>query len=92
MALIACCFVYTLAGTFGYLSFGLEVNPDILKSYPANDPLVIVARALIAVVMITRCAQLKSANLKIFQVIRFSLSVGAPLFCRFLVWKLFTRN
>lgn len=53
MSLICCCFVYTLAGTFGYLTFGLDVNPDILKSYPANDPLVIVARALIAVVMIT---------------------------------------
>ena len=45
--------VYTLTGTFGYLTFGTEVDSDILVSYGANDPLVIAARLLMAVAMIT---------------------------------------
>ena len=52
--LVLCCVVYTLTGTFGYLTFGLDVNSDILKSYPASDPLVIAARVLMAVAMVTR--------------------------------------
>jgi len=43
-----------LTGTFGYLTFGTGVNSDILKSYPPDDPLVIAARVLMAVAMVTR--------------------------------------
>jgi len=53
VSLLLCCIVYTLTGTFGYLTFGLDVNPDILVSYGANDPLVIAARLLMAVAMVT---------------------------------------
>ena len=53
VSLFLCCIVYTLTGTFGYLTFGLDVNPDILVSYGANDPLVIAARLLMAVAMVT---------------------------------------
>ena len=54
VGLLLCCVVYTLTGTFGYMTFGDEVSSDILKSYPANDPLVIAARVLMAVAMVTR--------------------------------------
>ena len=53
ISLILCCIVYTLTGTFGYLTFGADVNNDILVSYSATDPLVIAARVLMAVAMIT---------------------------------------
>ena len=44
ISLVLCCIVYTLTGTFGYLTFGTNVDSDILVSYGANDPLVIAAR------------------------------------------------
>ena len=53
ISLILCCIVYTLTGTFGYLTFGENVNNDILVSYSATDPLVIAARVLMAVAMVT---------------------------------------
>lgn len=53
ISLILCCIVYTLTGTFGYLTFGADVNNDILVSYSASDPLVIAARVLMAVAMLT---------------------------------------
>jgi len=53
ISLILCCIVYTLTGTFGYLTFGENVNNDILVSYTATDPLVIAARVLMAVAMVT---------------------------------------
>ena len=36
--------LHCLTGTFGYLTFGTDVDSDILVSYGANDPLVIAAR------------------------------------------------
>ena len=57
IGLFLCCIVYTLTGVFGYLSFGRGVHSDILLSYPAKDPLVIAARVLMAVAMVTRFAQ-----------------------------------
>jgi len=53
IGLFLCCIVYTLTGVFGYLSFGRGVHSDILLSYPAKDPLVIAARVLMAVAMVT---------------------------------------
>ena len=35
-AIAVCAFCYTMAGTFGYLSFGALVDNDILMSYSAN--------------------------------------------------------
>lgn len=37
---------YTISATFGYLTFGVKINDDMLKSYDATD-----ASVLIAIVM-----------------------------------------
>ena len=37
---------YTISATFGYLTFGVNVNDDLLKSYDARD-----ASVLIAIIM-----------------------------------------
>ncbi|KAM8983526.1 solute carrier family 38 member 8 isoform 1-T1 [Ara ararauna] len=42
-----------LTGLYGYLTFGEAVAPDVLMSYPGNDPVVIVARLLFGVSIIT---------------------------------------
>lgn len=42
IAMAVCCFAYTGAASFGYLTFGANVNPDILVSYPADRPEVII--------------------------------------------------
>jgi len=52
-ALFICFIIYSITGTFGYLTFGSSVNPDVLQSYPADDPLVLTARILMAVANIT---------------------------------------
>ncbi|XP_053935066.1 putative sodium-coupled neutral amino acid transporter 8 isoform X2 [Cuculus canorus] len=40
-------------GVYGYLTFGEAVASDVLMSYPGNDPVVIVARVLFGVSIIT---------------------------------------
>ena len=45
IAAISICFcVYTLTGLFGFLTFGIKVDADIIKSYEATNVLVVVAR------------------------------------------------
>ena len=34
---------YTISATFGYLTFGDKINDDLLKSYDAKDPAVLIA-------------------------------------------------
>lgn len=41
------------AGLYGYLTFGEAVASDVLMSYPGNDPIVIVARLLFGVSIVT---------------------------------------
>lgn len=41
------------AGVYGYLTFGKAVASDVLMSYPGNDPVVIVARLLFGVSIVT---------------------------------------
>lgn len=41
------------AGLYGYLTFGDAVAADVLMSYPGNDPVVIVARLLFGVSIVT---------------------------------------
>ncbi|KAJ7408981.1 putative sodium-coupled neutral amino acid transporter 8 [Willisornis vidua] len=41
------------AGLYGYLTFGEAVASDVLMSYPGNDPVVIVARLLFGVSIVT---------------------------------------
>ena len=37
---------YTLTATFGYLTFGVQINDDLLKSYDSKDASVVVAEAM----------------------------------------------
>lgn len=42
-----------LPGVYGFLTFGAEVSADILMSYPGDDVVIIVARALFGVSIVT---------------------------------------
>ncbi|XP_058901497.1 solute carrier family 38 member 8 [Kogia breviceps] len=53
LSLLACCLVYSLTGVYGFLTFGTEVSADILMSYPGNDGVIVVARVLFAVSIVT---------------------------------------
>ncbi|XP_003917294.2 putative sodium-coupled neutral amino acid transporter 8 isoform X1 [Papio anubis] len=53
LSLLACCLIYSLTGVYGFLTFGTEVSADILMSYPGNDMVIIVARVLFAVSIVT---------------------------------------
>ncbi|KAJ8785880.1 hypothetical protein J1605_006840 [Eschrichtius robustus] len=53
LSLLACCLVYSLTGVYGFLTFGTDVSADILMSYPGNDGVIIVARVLFAVSIVT---------------------------------------
>ncbi|XP_073081906.1 solute carrier family 38 member 8 isoform X4 [Manis javanica] len=53
LSLLACCLVYSLTGAYGFLTFGTEVSADILMSYPGNDVVIVVARVLFAVSIVT---------------------------------------
>jgi len=51
-----CLFIYTLTGTFGYLTFqdkACKINSDILRNYPASDIPINVARFMLAIVMVS---------------------------------------
>jgi sodium-coupled neutral amino acid transporter 7/8 len=45
--------LYCTAGTFGYLTFGSSVSPDIMQGYDANDPLVVIGIIALVIKMIT---------------------------------------
>ncbi|XP_010009133.1 PREDICTED: putative sodium-coupled neutral amino acid transporter 8, partial [Nestor notabilis] len=53
LSMLICLLIYSLTGVYGYLTFGEAVAPDVLMSYPGNDPVVIVARLLFGVSIIT---------------------------------------
>ncbi|XP_015418474.1 PREDICTED: putative sodium-coupled neutral amino acid transporter 8 isoform X2 [Myotis davidii] len=53
LSLLACCLVYSLTGVYGFLTFGSEVSADILMSYPGDDEVIIAARVLFAVSIVT---------------------------------------
>ncbi|KAM8776356.1 solute carrier family 38 member 8 [Rhynchonycteris naso] len=53
LSLLACCLVYSLTGVYGFLTFGTEVSADILMSYPGNDGVIIIARVLFAISIVT---------------------------------------
>lgn len=42
-----------LPGVYGFLTFGTDVSADILMSYPGDDGVIIVARVLFAVSIVT---------------------------------------
>jgi len=45
--------LYCTAGTFGYMTFGSSVSPDIMQGYDAKDPLVVIGIIALVVKMIT---------------------------------------
>ncbi|NXP88196.1 AVT2 protein, partial [Passerina amoena] len=54
LSMLICLLIYSLtAGLYGYLTFGKAVASDVLMSYPGNDPLVIIARLLFGVSIVT---------------------------------------
>ncbi|KAK1798242.1 hypothetical protein P4O66_006638, partial [Electrophorus voltai] len=53
VSMIFCLIIYTLTGVFGFLTFGREVASDILVSYPGNDVVMIIARLLFGISIIT---------------------------------------
>ncbi|XP_040501974.1 putative sodium-coupled neutral amino acid transporter 8 [Gallus gallus] len=53
LSMLICLFIYSLTGLYGYLTFGEDVAPDVLMSYPGNDPVVITARLLFGVSIVT---------------------------------------
>lgn len=44
---------FPVAGVYGYLTFGKEVKPDILMSYTGDDVLMLIARLLFGISIIT---------------------------------------
>ncbi|XP_013887784.1 putative sodium-coupled neutral amino acid transporter 8 isoform X2 [Austrofundulus limnaeus] len=52
-AMIICFIIYSLTGVYGYLTFGKQVEADVLMSYPSHDVLMLVARLLFGVSIIT---------------------------------------
>uniref|UniRef100_A0A8C2EE81 Solute carrier family 38 member 8b n=1 Tax=Cyprinus carpio TaxID=7962 RepID=A0A8C2EE81_CYPCA len=52
-SMIFCLIIYTLTGVFGFLTFGRQVASDILMSYPGNDVVMIIARLLFGISIIT---------------------------------------
>ncbi|XP_078527344.1 solute carrier family 38 member 8 isoform X1 [Lissotriton helveticus] len=53
VSMLFCLVIYSLTGLYGYLTFGDNVAADILMSYPGNDIVVMIARVLFAVSIIT---------------------------------------
>ncbi|KFW75863.1 Putative sodium-coupled neutral amino acid transporter 8, partial [Manacus vitellinus] len=53
LSMLVCLLIYSLTGLYGYLTFGEAVASDVLMSYPGNDPLVVVARLLFGVSIVT---------------------------------------
>ncbi|XP_009948609.1 PREDICTED: putative sodium-coupled neutral amino acid transporter 8, partial [Leptosomus discolor] len=53
LSMLICLLIYSLTGLYGYLTFGEAVASDVLMSYPGNDPVVIVARLLFGISIVT---------------------------------------
>ncbi|XP_028264098.1 putative sodium-coupled neutral amino acid transporter 8a [Parambassis ranga] len=53
VSMIICLIIYSLTGVYGYLTFGKNVKADILMSYPGDDLLMLIARLLFGVSIIT---------------------------------------
>lgn len=49
VAIAVCVAAYTLAGVYGYLTFGSYVTSDVLESYSGSDVLVLIGIVAIAI-------------------------------------------
>ncbi|RDD47151.1 putative sodium-coupled neutral amino acid transporter 7 [Trichoplax sp. H2] len=53
IAMLVCIVVYSITGSFGYMSFGNSVNSDILLNYGSSNILVTISRIMISINMVT---------------------------------------
>uniref|UniRef100_A0A8C2WKG5 Solute carrier family 38 member 8 n=1 Tax=Cyclopterus lumpus TaxID=8103 RepID=A0A8C2WKG5_CYCLU len=53
VSMIFCLVIYSLTGAYGYLTFGKDVKADILMSYTGDDILMLIARLLFGISIIT---------------------------------------
>uniref|UniRef100_A0A8C6TDQ7 Solute carrier family 38 member 8a n=1 Tax=Neogobius melanostomus TaxID=47308 RepID=A0A8C6TDQ7_9GOBI len=53
LSMVFCLIIYSLTGIYGYLTFGKNVEADILMSYAGHDVLMVVARLLFGISIIT---------------------------------------
>ena len=53
LSLLILLILYCLAGTYGYLTFGSKVAPDIMMMYDADDPIVVAGIVAIVIKMVT---------------------------------------
>ncbi|XP_029290192.1 putative sodium-coupled neutral amino acid transporter 8a [Cottoperca gobio] len=53
VSMIFCLVIYSLTGVYGYLTFGKDVKADILMSYTGDDILMLIARLLFGISIIT---------------------------------------
>ncbi|GAA6227841.1 putative sodium-coupled neutral amino acid transporter 8 [Lates japonicus] len=53
VSMFFCLLIYTLTGVYGFMTFGRVVASDILMSYPGNDVVMIIARLLFGISIIT---------------------------------------
>ncbi|XP_028814686.1 putative sodium-coupled neutral amino acid transporter 8a [Denticeps clupeoides] len=53
VSMFICLVFYSITGTYGYLTFGKDVAPDILMSYAGDDKVMIVARLLFGISIIS---------------------------------------
>ncbi|KAG7278825.1 hypothetical protein CRUP_010388, partial [Coryphaenoides rupestris] len=53
VSMFFCLLIYTLTGVYGFLTFGRVVASDILMSYPGDDVVMIIARLLFGISIIT---------------------------------------
>ncbi|XP_042266835.1 putative sodium-coupled neutral amino acid transporter 8a isoform X1 [Thunnus albacares] len=53
VSMIFCLIIYSLTGVYGYLTFGKDVKADILMSYTGDDILMLIARLLFGISIIT---------------------------------------
>ncbi|XP_071381319.1 putative sodium-coupled neutral amino acid transporter 8 [Centroberyx affinis] len=53
ISMFFCLLIYTLTGVYGFLTFGRAVASDILMSYPGDDVVMIIARLLFGISIVT---------------------------------------
>lgn len=53
VSMFFCLIIYSLTGVYGYLTFGKDVKADILLSYPGDDMMMLIARLLFGISIVT---------------------------------------
>lgn len=58
LSMIILFFIYCMAGSFGYLTFGTKVPPDIMQGYGGKDPVVLICIGALVIKMVTTYPQI----------------------------------